>query len=79
MKICYFHCSIIVHHFLLCARTRVLEKQKRVFHPFFVSLFFAGACTRTMSTPVETLQETLLLPCSLSMYLGTKKIQSVAF
>jgi hypothetical protein len=71
--------------FFFVARTRFLEKQKRVFHSFFVSLFSRGAGHAHTKYPgiprlkVETLQETLLLPCSLSMYLSTKELQSVAF
>jgi hypothetical protein len=42
MEICYIFDSTIVQHFLFCARLQFLEKQTRVFHSFFVSLFCRG-------------------------------------
>jgi hypothetical protein len=60
MEICYIFDSTIVQHFSFCARLQFLEKQERVFHSFFVSLFFAEACTRTSEyAPLKTPSKTL--------------------
>jgi hypothetical protein len=45
----YFY-STIVQHFLFCARLQFLEKQTRVFHSFFVSLFLQRRARAQPST-----------------------------
>jgi hypothetical protein len=42
---------------------RFLEKQKRVFHSFFVSLFLRGAGMRKPTTPGVTRWKTCRKPC----------------
>jgi len=39
MEICYIFIAPLFSNFLIRARLQFLEKQKRVFHSFFVSLF----------------------------------------
>jgi len=60
IEICYIFDSTIVQHFLFRARLQFLEKQKRVFHSFFVSLFLQGRARAQPSTPVKTPPKTLL-------------------
>ena len=59
MEICYIFDSTI-QHFLFCARLQFLEKQIRVFHSFFVSLFLQRRARAQPSTPVTPPPKNLL-------------------
>ena len=51
MEICYIFILQLFSNFLFRVRLQFLEKQKRVFHSFFVSLFLQRRARAQPSTP----------------------------
>ena len=51
MENCYIFITPLFSNFLFRARLQFLEKQKRVFHSFFVSLFLQRRARAQPSTP----------------------------